>query len=657
VSRCLADSFRGVARKPALRALIQLSFNEFIRARVVIERETLIAACARPTPGKDMLLLRKKPEPQSGSDPAEAPESKTGQASREVAVPIDPKDASPGWPREATSDLRAVVIPERPPVAAKVSIAKTANQSVRRLVIPRGVNFRGEIEGCDRLVIAGALEGEIKACRHLEVLDGGRLEGIAVAGAAAIAGLCRGSLTVEEKLFLARTARVVGSVNYSRLEIEAGGELEGDVHSLGGNSETHVSEKVATLDPALNERNVDPKEVAENRVAEEAAKRQAAELAEIEHKFATAVAALDDSRFDEAEALFKAVIAKSPKHAAALGNLGKLARRRGEPAEALSYFEVAVDADPSNTSMRCDAAALLQELGRRTEAEAIYKSVIEADPKHPGALSALAYLLKDRSESAIALTYFETAITADPGNPSLRCEAANLMRGLGRPNEAEAMFKSVIESHPQHCSALTALGHLARQRRDRTGALGYFEAAAKADPGNGEARCDLANILRELSRFGEAEAMFKTVIEEHPQHVGALAGLGHIARQRGELDNAIGYFETAVKADSQNPDMGCELASVLREASRLQEAERTLNAVVEIHPQHAPALAALGHLARQREDRPATLRWFEAAMAADSHDVSIRVECARALRQKGEFARARQIIEKVLDDDSSAAKA
>jgi cytochrome c-type biogenesis protein CcmH/NrfG len=60
-------------------------------------------------------------------------------------------------------------------------------------------------------------------------------------------------------------------------------------------------------------------------------------------------------------------------------------------------------------------------------------------------------------------------------------------------------------------------------------------------------------------------------------------------------------------------------------------------------------------LARQREDRGATLRWFEAAMAAEPEDISVRVEFARALRQQGEFARARQIIEKVLDDEPSAA--
>jgi predicted Zn-dependent protease len=232
-----------------------------------------------------------------------------------------------------------------------------------------------------------------------------------------------------------------------------------------------------------------------------------------------------------------------------------------------------------------------------------------------------------------------------------------MLRDVGRHDEAEAMFKSVIATHPEHGTALTALGHLALQRRERTGALGYFEAAAKVDPNNLWVRCDLANIMRELSRFGESEAMFKTVIERDQEHVGALSGLGHIARQRGELDAAIGYFQAAVKADPNTPDLGCELASVLREASRLDEAEQTLKAVVETRPQHAPALAALGHLARQREDRVGTLRWFEAAMAADPHDVSIRVEFARALRQKGEFARARQIIEKVLDDDPAAAKA
>ncbi len=415
--------------------------------------------------------------------------------------------------------------------------------------------------------------------------------------------------------------------------------------------ETAVPDQASAVESVVAE------PASEDKVAAAVAKSEVAEVAEIERLFAAAIAARDLSRFDEAESLLKAVIAKSPDHTAALANLGKLARQRGDRAEALAYFEAAAKADPQNAWARCDAAAMLHELARPGEAEAIYKSVLEADPKHVGALSGLGHQAKERGEKAAALSHFEAAVAADPGNPWVRCDAADLLRDLGRHDDAEAMFKSVIETHPEHGNALTVLGRLARQRRDRAGALGYFEAAAKVDPQSPWVRCDFTNILRELSRFGEAETMLKAVLETDKDHVGALTGLGHIARQRDELDVARGYFETAVKADPKNPDLRCELATVLRETSRHDEAESMLKAVIETHPQHAAALTGLGHLARQREDRSATLRWFEAAMAADPDDISIRVEFARALRQQGEFARARQIIEKVLDDEPRAATA
>ena len=603
------------------------------------------------------MLLRKKPEPRPGSDFAEVPASDVAQPPLAPGALVDAKHVPPDQRHEASLDLHAVAIPERTPAPEIASVAKTAIAFERRLLIASGINFRGEIEGCDRLVIAGTLEGEVKACRHIAILDGGRFEGSAVTKEADIAGSCGGSLTVEDKLFIARSARVSGSVRYRRLEIEEGGGLEGDVQQLPSGSEAQIPIKTAALDRTAEAGSAVVKRVPEDRVADAAAKREAAERAEIERMFAAAAAAREQSRLEEAETQFKAVIAKSPEHAAALANLGELARQQGDRGAALSYFEAAAKADPTNISARCDAAAMLQELGRSAEAEAICNAILGSQPKHAGALSRLAYLAKERGEKAIALAHFEAATAADPGDPWMRCDAATMLRELGRHDDAETMFKSVIEIHPKHVAALTGLGHIARHRRDRAGALGYFEAAAKADPADLWVRCDLANILRELSRFGEAEAMFKTVIESRQDHVGALAGLGHIARQRGELDAAIGYFEAGAKADPKNPDLGCELASVLREASRLDEAERTLNAVVEMHPEHAPALAALGHLARQREDRPATLRWFEAAAAADPHDVSIRVEFARALRQKGEFARARQIIEKVLDDEPAALKA
>ncbi|HEX4195453.1 MAG TPA: polymer-forming cytoskeletal protein, partial [Stellaceae bacterium] len=320
-----------------------------------------------------MLLLRKKHEPQPTIDlpePATTPENSTQiEASAQADAPSAVSFS------EALSDA----FTEKPPVVDDTVRSEAAPKRERRLVIDAGITFRGEIAGCDRLVIDGAVEGEIKPCRHIAVSDGGAFKGIAVTDDADIAGSCAGTLTAREKLFIARTAHVLGSVRYGRLVIEEGGELDGDVRHLkaGAVAELPLVMTSASGEAPARERVIESSTSAP--AAEMPAKRPIDDSVEIERMVAAALSARDLSRFDEAETLFKAVVAKSPDHAAALANLGKLARQRGARDEALAYFEAAAKADPQNAWARCDAAALLQELARGDEAEAVYKSVLEAD--------------------------------------------------------------------------------------------------------------------------------------------------------------------------------------------------------------------------------------------------------------------------------------
>jgi tetratricopeptide (TPR) repeat protein/cytoskeletal protein CcmA (bactofilin family) len=485
-----------------------------------------------------MLLLRKKAQPQPASEVAEVRTSEANTAPLAPSPETPAKDAAASAD-EAASILRAVALSEKAP-AAEATAVTTPKQPERQLHIASGVSFRGEIAGCDRLVIDGAFEGEIKMCRYISVSKTGRFKGLASAAQADIAGVCTGSLTVEEKLFIARTAHVFGSAHYGRLSIEDGCEVDADLRPLKRQVEPQAPAEMPGSDQASSNKNPIPYPPAENPLAAHMEKGDGVERFEIE-------------------------------------------------SETLSHIDAAAAPGLRDAAARCEAAAMLLEAGRADEAEVIYKSVLESEPKHVDALGGLGRLAHARGDRASALPYFETAVTADPRNPAVRCE--------------------------------------------------------------------LAKILREVFRFGEAEAMFKSVLEIDEEHVDALNGLGQIARQRGEFDRAVAYFEAAVKGAPKTPELRCELATTLREASRFDEAERVLEEVVGTHPQHVPALTALGHLARQRGDRKATLRWFEAAAAAKPEDISIRVEFARALRQQGEFARARQIVEKVLSDGPRAATA
>src|SRR6185437_12260452 len=196
-----------------------------------------------------MLLLRKKPEPQPASEAAEA---------RTSEVPPEPTPQTNV--DEAPSILYAVALPEKVP-AAKTTAANTPNQPERHLHIAKGISFRGEIAGCDRLVIDGAVEGEIKVCRYIAVSKGGSFKGIA------------------------GTAHVFGSVYYGRLSIEEGCELDADLRQLKRQGEGQASAEETGSDQAPSKEDATPYPAAEDPVTDAEVKGDAVERLDVDSLF------------------------------------------------------------------------------------------------------------------------------------------------------------------------------------------------------------------------------------------------------------------------------------------------------------------------------------------------------------------------------------
>jgi cytoskeletal protein CcmA (bactofilin family) len=94
--------------------------------------------------------------------------------------------------------------------------------------IGTGVNVTGTFEACDIAEIYGSLNGEIQT-RELIIHEGGHLTGMATCGLARILGELDGEIEVTELLQIQATGRVDGKINYTRLVIEDGGLIKGDV--------------------------------------------------------------------------------------------------------------------------------------------------------------------------------------------------------------------------------------------------------------------------------------------------------------------------------------------------------------------------------------------------------------------------------------------
>ena len=97
------------------------------------------------------------------------------------------------------------------------------------LTVGGGITVTGEINACDTLVVEGTVEATLSAGRKLDISPTGTFTGRAEVEHAVVAGLFDGELIVHDRLHVAAGGSVRGTVRYGKLEIEAGGELHGDV--------------------------------------------------------------------------------------------------------------------------------------------------------------------------------------------------------------------------------------------------------------------------------------------------------------------------------------------------------------------------------------------------------------------------------------------
>ena len=194
-----------------------------------------------------------------------------------------------------------------------------------------------------------------------------------------------------------------------------------------------------------------------------------------------------------------------------------------------------------------------------------------------------------------------------------------------------------------------------------------------------------ATALEEDAALAAAESSFRSALKTNLRDAAALSGLGHLARQRGDLADALRYFEMIMATDAENISVRCVSIDILRALSRhteaealtqevlalraqqpvdagtadepvspaFDEAEAMFRSVLDRHPDNLGALAGLGHLARRRGDREAMQKYYTAALALEPTNIPLRVEVARAFKEQGDVAFARQILETVSDERRS----
>lgn len=367
---------------------------------------------------------------------------------------------------------------------------------------------------------------------------------------------------------------------------------------------------------------------------------------------------------DDAEALYRQILAIEPRHADALQFLGVIARRRGDPNRALELLEQAVAIRPDMAVARNNLGNVLQDLGRLTDAAAAYGKATALNPDYADAHNNLGKVLRllDRYEEAA--TAHRRAIAIDPDMAAAHNCLGNALMSLGRAADAEPCYRRAVALQPDLGDAYSNLGSALRTLGRAEEALAQLDKALAMDPDNpgmlnnrgnvlaelgrhgdavaaydrvlairpdyAEAHNNRGNALLDLERVADAEASFGRAIELKPDYTEALVNRGNALRKRGALDAAVAAYRQGLAIDPDYADAFVNLGIVDADRGACAEAAAHYTRALELNPGHPEARhnRAVAHLLdgafeagwrdyMHRPSVPADRRYRREALPAD----------------------------------------
>jgi cytoskeletal protein CcmA (bactofilin family) len=151
--------------------------------------------------------------------------------------------ARPGAAPETVAPARTVASASPVPATTRRTIdlphgnsrrsERLGEQGERKLIVGKGLSLSGEITACDILVVEGKVEAKLTDGKMLEITESGQFRGSVEIESADIAGRYDGQLNVHGRLTVRGTGRVSGMIKYGELEVNAGGQIIGELQVAG----------------------------------------------------------------------------------------------------------------------------------------------------------------------------------------------------------------------------------------------------------------------------------------------------------------------------------------------------------------------------------------------------------------------------------------
>ncbi|UCI09387.1 tetratricopeptide repeat-containing sulfotransferase family protein [Mesorhizobium sp. B1-1-8] len=250
-------------------------------------------------------------------------------------------------------------------------------------------------------------------------------------------------------------------------------------------------------------------------------------------------------RRQEAEGLYRQVLAQQPKHAAALHFLGLLLHQTGRSEEGLDLIEQSVTLQPNNADLLNNMGTVMRDLGRVAAAVDFFRGAVDVRPEQLAARDNLGSSLKQLGQFEAAEEIYRGTIGRNPFHVRARIGLAETLQEAGRLDAAIAVFRESLSIRPKDAELLYGLGVAMMEKGKLAEATDLARQALAVAPGMAKAWLLLTQVKRQTERDAELAGM-EAEHAKAPQ--GSLArmqlsfGLGKVNDDLKDYARAFDYF-------------------------------------------------------------------------------------------------------------------
>ncbi|MDP2241947.1 MAG: tetratricopeptide repeat protein [Burkholderiales bacterium] len=319
----------------------------------------------------------------------------------------------------------------------------------------------------------------------------------------------------------------------------------------------------------------------------------------------------------EAEALYRQVLAREPRHFDALLHLGLARAQGGDFNEALKWLESAANVRPDAAEAHANLGRVQLASDNPEAALQSYDRALAIKPQYPEALNGRGIALRklDRHEEAVAS--YDRALALAPDWPEVLNNRGNVLHGLGRYEEALASFDRALALVPGEAMLHSNRGNTLRELGRYGEALASLEQALELKPGYPDALINRGTVLRNLKRYDEALADFDRVLASYPAHVATLNNRSTVLQDLGRHAEALTAFDRIL---ALQPDAVVAInnrAISLMEMDRHEEALLSAERALALEPVSVEALVNRSKALRRLKRYGEALVSLERALALD----------------------------------------